>query len=260
MGMKYRLIESPPLSGAENMAIDEALFQCMENETRFPVLRLYTWISPTLSLGYSQNFSAKMWDSFKQNTQLHLARRITGGGAVLHNKELTYSFIAPKNKPLFGNNPKETFSLINQALLASLVYLGIEAKTRSDITSTPKGINFLCFQNHSQTDIIVNEKKLIGSAQARNRSAFLQHGSIQLSSSTLPSCHFLKENESSTNLSEIIENIPSLSQIKSAIIKGFEATFNCNFLPSSLITNENKLFLHLLSQKHLNPSWLFKNL
>ncbi|MBC8285183.1 MAG: lipoate--protein ligase family protein, partial [Nitrospinae bacterium] len=155
------------------------------NEGQVPAtLRLYGWKRPTLSIGYSQDISKYIdLESCKKNN-IPVVRRFTGGRALLHQYELTYSVIAPIPHPAFPGSLRGAFERISRAILESLEMGGIEAAqvaARKDRTrNTESGRSPACFSVANHCEITVQGKKLVGSAQRRLRSAFLQHGSVLL--------------------------------------------------------------------------------
>lgn len=173
--MRLRLLVDPPLPGAENMARDAALLAAQRPDGE-PLLRLYRWSPPAVSLGYNQDaarfdaaaIAARGWD---------LVRRPTGGRAILHHQELTYALVGASPSPLFGATLHSCYEVINRALLGFLRDLGIEAEESGpEPREALRGAS--CFRSAGQHEIRVGGRKLIGSAQRRTGSVFLQHGSI----------------------------------------------------------------------------------
>lgn len=184
----WRLILHPPNRGAWNMAVDEAILETVGRAEALPTLRLYAWSPPCLSLGYAQPLSdvdlealaALEWD---------IVRRPTGGRAILHTDELTYSVIGPPNDPRLANGVLESYQNLSRALLCSLTSLGINAesvemnqRTEAEEPSheVKKNQNPVCFEVPSNFEITLGGKKLIGSAQARRKEGVLQHGTLPL--------------------------------------------------------------------------------
>ena len=171
----WRLIISPPLDGATNMAIDEALFRYSSQ----PTLRFYSWSSPTLTLGYFQKAGKSLIVKCKENG-IDVVRRPTGGRAILHDNEITYSVVSS-----YKSFPKpSTLQGIYKALalwqIASFEAIGMNA-TLPDGGSTIKQnyvTNDACFLTSIQSEVMVEGKKICGSAQKRGNDSFLQHGSI----------------------------------------------------------------------------------
>jgi len=168
------------------MAVDEALLESAAECGR-AALRFYTWSEPTLSLGYFQNYSER--DSHLPSRECALVRRQTGGGAILHDRELTYSLALPVESPS-ARDASRLYEQVHIALVEVLARFGVEARfctpplaNLSPSSSTLAGEPFLCFQRRARNDLLVDDSKVCGSAQRRRRGAILQHGSILLACS-----------------------------------------------------------------------------
>jgi len=192
-----QVLVDPPEEGAWNMALDEALLLRAADEG-IATLRCYQWREPTLSLGYFQRLADRQ--QHPPSSSAPLVRRQSGGGAILHDRELTYSLALPSAHPL-AIRAQELYRVTHRLIIslldasrrseASIGQLDLaEAKTNGNTDTQP----FLCFQRRSSGDIILREMsleqreanhKLVGSAQRRRRGAVLQHGSILLDRSQL---------------------------------------------------------------------------
>lgn len=170
------LIERQPQSGARNMAIDEALLEAARRE-QFTALRFYRWSEPTLSLGYFQktlpeNLPAEL-------KELAQVRRLSGGGAILHHHEWTYSCVLPPFHPIAAD-PLTLYEIVHRKIVMLLNEQHIAVKLRGASTSESFDEPFLCFGRHDPRDIVLGKHKIVGSAQRRRRGAVLQHGSLLL--------------------------------------------------------------------------------
>src|SRR5579859_1906151 len=175
---RWRLIVDSPCDGPTNMAIDEAILEAVGKRQAPPTLRLFAWEPACLSLGYAQpaadvdqeRLGAHGWD---------IVRRMTGGRAILHTEELTYSVALPQDHPLVAGTILDSYRRLSMALLHALEALGIDA--HADKAEKPVGartpLGPVCFEVPSNYEITANGKKLIGSAQVRKDDATLQHGS-----------------------------------------------------------------------------------
>jgi lipoate-protein ligase A len=169
------IIEPAPAPGAWNMAVDEALLEAAIAEQRC-TLRWYQWSEPTLSLGYFQGADARPADPLLAG--LPLVRRLSGGGAILHHHELTYSCAIPAGHPLAAN-PHDIYIAVHERIIAVLGEWGISAALRG--TSFGKDLPeeaFLCFSRGDECDVVLAGFKVLGSAQRRRKGAILQHGSL----------------------------------------------------------------------------------
>jgi len=176
----WRLLITSPAHGAWNMAVDESILEAMGYSDSLPTLRLYAWEPACLSLGYAQpladvdipRLNARSWE---------MVRRPTGGRAVLHTDEITYSVIAPLSEPRVAGTVLESYRRLAQALVQALTLLSLPVQVNENTLTPPAtATNPICFEVPSTYEITVDGKKLIGSAQARRKEGVLQHGSLPL--------------------------------------------------------------------------------
>jgi lipoate-protein ligase A len=171
---QWRLLLSPPASGPDNMALDEALM-LRASETGQWVLRVYSWAAPTISLGRNQTARA-LYDLGRiRERGLSVVRRLTGGRAILHHREITYSVTGPTQA---AGGLRESYERINRLLLSGLRSLGIEAVTAGATTRAIAPGVTPCFDEPAAGELTLDGRKLAGSAQWRSEGALLQHGSI----------------------------------------------------------------------------------
>jgi lipoate-protein ligase A len=165
------------------MAMDEKLLAEADKGSSVPVLRFYTWNPPAVSLGRFQEVSSSVNAEACRKRGIDIVRRITGGRAVLHWRELTYSVISPIGNDLFPNEVLGTYKVIAAGLLAGFVGLGVPAEMVSPSGDHAHLVKCdrsepACFSSPSWYEILVHGRKIVGSAQRRLSGAFLQHGSI----------------------------------------------------------------------------------
>ena len=174
------LIESKSQSGPHNMAVDEALLESV-SQGGPASFRLYTWSDATISLGYFQrkNPEIELGGPFHG---LPVVRRLSGGGAILHHHELTYSCCIPPSH-LLAEDPSRLYDEMHARIQAALSDCGIEVTPRGEVEG--KESTFLCFARGDRRDLICRGFKVVGSAQRRRKGAILQHGSILLRRSAL---------------------------------------------------------------------------
>lgn len=264
----WRVIEHPPAKGAWNMAVDEAILESVFNGDSPPTLRLYAWEPACLSLGLAQPFAevdpqilaANGWD---------VVRRPTGGRAILHVDELTYSVIAHESEPRVNGGVLESYLRLSKALLEALKLLGLAPQAnQKDKEEKPEKPNPVCFEVPSNYEITVNGKKLIGSAQARRKGGILQHGALPLYGDLtriIEALHFRDDEAQARAKARLLAHAttverergkaPDWQQASEAFQRAFQNTLNLNFIPGDLTEKENTRTQKLMLEKYTHPSW-----
>jgi lipoate-protein ligase A len=171
--------------GPGNMALDEALLEAVADDPSAAVLRTYDWTVPTLSLGYFQRWADALADPRWQDAPI--VRRPTGGGAIWHDRELTYALVVPGDHPLARPNTA-LYHAVHEAIAGLLRSQGLAADRRGAEAAPEEASRpFLCFSDRDPEDIVAGGVKVVGSAQRRRAGAVLQHGAVLLArSSTTP--------------------------------------------------------------------------
>ena len=235
--MNWHLIDSGPNLGAYNMAVDEKLLARAQAGEQVPVLRFYTWNPPAVSIGRFQKIEAAVDAEACKQRGIDIVRRITGGRAVLHDQELTYSIIARTDDPLFPANVLGTYKIIAAGLLQGLRNLGIPAEMVSRSSRHADLVkkdakDAACFSSPSWYEILVHGRKIIGSAQRRLSGAFLQHGSILLSYDPALEAEVIPGGSGGDVVTsvrrELGKDIP-LAEVKQAFVKGFSEALGIIF-------------------------------
>ena len=176
---RWRLLRHGPASGAENMAIDEAITMAIAEGLARPTLRFYAWAPPCVSLGRNQKIAEI--DSARCAARGYaIVRRPTGGRAILHTDELTYSVIAPPDHPLMAGLVLDSYLRLSAGLVAGLARLGIAAEPAPGTNRAGADVSAACFEVPSAYEIVAGTRKVLGSAQARRARSVLQHGSLPL--------------------------------------------------------------------------------
>lgn len=239
--MDVRLILDEPREGPLNMGLDEALLQTADEAgpDAQPVLRIYSWSAPTLSLGYFQSHRDRQQHLESQGCPW--VRRATGGGAILHDRELTYSFVWPAAP---RTDPQPIYRLFHESLRRTLQRLGADAQ----LCSAPRRgapEPFLCFQRRAAGDLLMGELKVGGSAQRRHRRAALQHGSI-----------LWQRSPCAPQLPGIADLHPGLSTAE-AFRRRWLETLESEFemTPSSISSGELDLGVRLGRERFSSPRW-----
>ncbi|HEB11236.1 MAG TPA: lipoate--protein ligase family protein [Spirochaetales bacterium] len=260
----FRLILQPPMEGRRNMAIDEALLLKASEEDIAPVLRLYGFSPPTLSLGRFQRLGGMIDRGKIERNGITLVRRPTGGQAVLHDQELTYAVILSRAH-IEPFSKRAIYRFISSLLLEGLRALNIGGAVIRHRIGTPHNPD--CFRTSAEYEIAGREgNKLIGSAQVLTRSASLQHGSIPLNSSYTGISSYIiadqlsdkgeKAGEKPASLESELGRSISFSKAVSAFTAGFRKLIRIE--ESDLNREEMELAEELYLTKYLKKEWNLK--
>ncbi len=266
----WRYLPYAVYSGAENMAVDEALLLTMAHtQDPQPVLRFYGWSPATLSLGYAQSYHKEIDEDACLAEGIEIIRRPTGGRAVLHQYELTYSVIAPEHDPHVSGTVIESYLRISQALLKGLKALGIPAEMVA-CGGLNEASSSACFDAPSWYELVVEGRKLVGSAQVRREGMLLQHGSILLHFDADLLFHLLKfPNEEirqrlltgfrskACALDEVWTQPIEREELEQAICSGFCDIMGIELIRSQLTEQEKALAKDVLL-KYRSEEWTKK--
>jgi lipoate-protein ligase A len=245
--MKFRLLDTGFNNAFMNMAIDEALLSSKE-----PVLRFYQWKPAGLSLGYFQSINDINVEFCKRN-KIDIVRRLTGGNAVLHDNELTYAFIVDEPK----SSVVESYKEISKGILKALELLGLKAEMNEVVKKEKSAI---CFNDPSYYEILVNKKKIVGSAQKRVDGKLLQHGALLIGMDNEKYANCFKDadiekiNKRVTSINNELGSFISYDIVKKAMIKGFEEYG----LKESELTESEKKLAEELEKKYSSKEWNLK--
>ena len=263
----WRLLITPPARGAWNMALDESILEHIGRGESAPTLRLYAWTPACLSLGHAQPYADVDLPRLKQHGW-EVVRRATGGRAILHTDELTYSVIASSDEPRVEGSVLESYNRLAQALLLAVKSLEIPVEMKEGKANVGGTQNPVCFEVPSTYEITVNGKKLIGSAQARKKEGVLQHGSLPLTGDLTRICQVLVfENESvretasqrllerATTVESALGRRVSWETASQAFIHAFEAQLGLSFERGELSESESRRADELVREKYDQPSW-----
>ena len=262
----WRLVITPPLDGAMNMAIDHAILEAVIAGHTPPTLRLYAWQPACLSLGYAQPFAdvdverlaAAGWD---------VVRRMTGGRAILHADELTYSVAMPGDHALVAGDIVSSYRRLSGALVAGLRMLGVTPQADQRATDlTHSGP--VCFEVPSHYEITVHGKKLIGSAQVRKFGGVLQHGAIPLEGNITRVVDVLafadeaqRERERARlrrralTLSAAVGRPVGWEEAAAIVTRGFQNTFAIVFSTEMLSADESARAEELRATQYASDEW-----
>lgn len=272
----WYFVNSGPCDPAYNMALDEALLHWHSEGQIPPVIRFYEWNSAALSVGYFQKAQRDI--DFEQLHSLNIGfvRRPTGGRAVLHEHELTYSMIVSEQYPNMPKTVTEAYRVLSEGLLNGFRNLGLDAyfsipQTSEEKDALAKPKSAVCFDAPSWYELVVEGKKIAGSAQTRQDGVILQHGAILIDldeEKLLSIFKFANEELREKMRRKLPEKAVSINSLSTkditvemcieAFYEGFKEALNIN-LQSYELTNEQKLFVEQLAEsKYRSDEWNYK--
>ena len=234
------LIESEDLDGPTNMALDEVLWTESAHGTAF--CRLYGWADrPVLSLGYFQHADEVRSDP--RLRELPFVRRLTGGGAIVHDREITYSLALPARRAPATN---ALYDRVHRAIATSLVELGIPASVDAD-TQRGDRSDRLCFCRSDRFAVRVCGVKVLGSSQRRRQASVLMHGSLLLGSS--PAAPHVR------GLSDVLESVVSVESLRQALHRAVAAALDLDLQPIELARDLRLRAIALADSKYRTAAW-----
>nr|WP_133582014.1 biotin/lipoate A/B protein ligase family protein [Aureibacillus halotolerans] len=251
------------------MAADEMLMKWHREGHIPPVLRFYGWDPGGLSVGYYQKTENRFNTAELNKRGFELVRRPTGGQAVLHHKELTYSIIVSEDYPTIPSTIKETYKVLSEGLLRGFAKLGVVAEFSFPAENKPLG-TANCFEEASYYEINVEGKKAAGSSQTRQKGIILQHGSIPIwmrAEDLLELFHYPSERtkerayqrfaSKAFSLQEVLTPETTLADIRAAFFNGFQTSLNVPFERLELSNDQVEEIEQLAAEKYQNPAFLY---
>lgn len=262
---QWRLIYDKPTSGVRNMAVDAALLH-----SGTPTLRLYGWSPACLSLGYGQR-SSEVDMAAVERYGWQVVRRPTGGRAILHADEVTYSLTLPIDDPIAQGGIIDSYRRISAGLMAGLATMGLMADPPQEAESA-YGSGAICFETPAHYEIAVRGRKLIGSAQVRRKHALLQHGSLPLHGDMGRICdvlHYVDEaqraaarihvRQRATHLCDALNtDTVSWEVAAAALVQGIAATFQVCLNIAELTPAEEALAQTLMTDVYGSAEWTYR--
>ncbi|MCB0194912.1 MAG: lipoate--protein ligase family protein [Anaerolineae bacterium] len=268
----WRLLITPPLDGATNMAIDEAILHAVAEGSSIPTLRFFQWQPPTLTLGYNQHWTDIDLDAVER-LNYTWTRRATGGRAILHIDEVTYSLIIPQSNPRIEGGIMESYRVLSLGLIEGLKKLGVDAM-QADREGTlarrkaARKLGPVCFDTPNRYEIIWQDKKLIGSAQLRRKQTVLQHGTLPLFGQIDRIIDVLAFDDEerrqqrlllpdrATTLETVLGRVLDYDAVVAALADGFAQTLNLTFTTAPLTDREQELTEQLRATQYANDDWI----
>ena len=252
----FLLHEPEPLPAAENMARDEHLFHlCHEKKCGF--LRLYAWARPTFSIGVSQKARRALDLDFIRSAGGDYVRRLTGGKAVLHHHEITYAVVSSEDLFFEEHDLHQSYMLISRVLVQAIRSLGVDASLSKGSAAELSRSSNPCFSFPTPHEIEVNGKKIVGSAQKRDKQALLQHGSIPLAmdydlyagGANFPAAAL---RQSMTTWSDISSREPR--ELQAALVQSF-GEFTGSRLEPMAFGAADEIRIGALREKYASDAW-----
>jgi len=253
------------------MAVDEAMMRAVQAGVALPTLRLYAWSPPCLSIGAHQRVSEDINIEACVALGIHWVRRPTGGRAILHDAEVTYSVAVGQDDPRVSGDVMTSYRRISQGLMVGLRRLGVPAEM-----ADPQGAGHrlgpaACFAAPSPHEILVQGRKLVGSAQRRQGDVLLQHGSLLLDMDIerlMAVLRFASPEEQASMRARVVRESITLREIMgspvpyetvaTALEAGFREALGLELVPSDLTPWEREEVHRLLEEKYRHPAWLFR--
>ncbi len=272
----WHFINSGKCSPSYNMALDEALMEWNRVGEIGSVLRFYEWQQPTLSIGYFQNVHKEIDLAQLEKHKLALVRRPTGGRGVLHEHELTYSVIVSEDYPAMPESVTESYRTISSGLLEGFRNLGLHAEfsipmtdEQNEILKKPKSA--VCFDAPSWYELVVEGKKVAGSAQTRQKGTILQHGAILLSLDEEKLVSLFKfqsierQNkirlelpEKAISIDRLINRKVTIEECVEAFSSGFEKALHIKLEPLELSDKQLNRVKEIQEAKYAADDWTYK--
>lgn len=272
----WRFIDSGNCSPAFNMALDEALLDWHSKGLIPPTIRFYGWNPATLSIGYFQKVEKEIDLDVVKKHNLGFVRRPTGGRGVLHDQELTYSVIVSEEYPDMPKTVTEAYRVISEGILEGFKLLGLDAyfavpKTEEERESLKNPRSAVCFDAPSWYELVVEGRKVAGSAQTRQKGVILQHGSILLDiDEDLLFNLFKYPNDrvkermqrnfknKAVAINALRANSVTIEEAKDAFRKGFEKGLSIELTPYELTADELNEVQKIANEKYESDEWNFR--
>ena len=273
---KWYFINSGPCSPSFNMAMDEALLDWHSEGLIPPVIRFYEWNPATLSIGYFQSVEKEIDMEAVKRLGLGFVRRPTGGRGVLHEHELTYSVIVTESYPSMPATVTEAYRVISEGLLLGFQNLGLEAyfsvpNTDEQRENLKKPKSAVCFDAPSWYELVVEGKKVAGSAQTRQKGVILQHGAILLdldedklietfkfSSDALRNRVRNSLSQKAVSINKIISKPITIEECKTAFKNGFADALDIELVEYKLTQDQLDYVKELETTRYANDEWNYK--
>lgn len=276
----WRFVHTGNRSSAENMAIDEAMLTAHQEGITPPSVRFYGWNPATLSIGYFQQADKEVDFAALRSRGIGFVRRATGGRAVLHDRELTYSIIVSESYPGIPTSVTEAYRVLSMGLLQGFRNLGLDARMTGvdamdeaeETGASQSAGSSACFDSPSRYELVVEGRKIAGSAQMRAKGVILQHGSILLDLDTnlLFDVLSFPDERTKVRLKRVFESKAvavnacrrsrnespvTIQELEAAFLTGFAEGLGAELVPGKLTDLEEKRAQRLSIDKYASDGW-----
>jgi len=266
----WRLLMTDPGSGARNMALDEAIFRARAEGLVPPTLRLYSWQPPAVSLGRFQELDDRIDLAAIRARGYGLVRRPTGGRAILHSDEITYSVVVRETDIRNGQALMTSYQEISRGIEAGLSLLGVQATMGGERGGNERreALPTICFAKAARCDLVAEGRKVVGSAQTRSRGTILQHGSIPLTLdlddllAVLPGrraedleTRREKLRRAACGVADVVGRAVTCGQVAAAIRLGFQGSLGVELVEGAVTPQEAAWAEELETTKYGTAKW-----
>lgn len=264
----WKFLDSGYHDAATNMAIDEALLHFHSEDNIPPTIRFYGWKNPSLTVGHFQNVEKTIDFSGIEKHACDFVRRLTGGSAVLHDDELTYSIVVREEHPKIPRSVNKAYYILSQGLLEGYRLLGIDADFAIPERELLRERSAVCFEKPAIYEMIVDGKKISGNAQTRKDGVLLQHGSIPMSFNSdmlFDLFNFSSEKvrerqrtafeKKAISINDITKKKHTYAMLKRAFLHGFQKSLDVNTEPLELSEKQWQYIHFLADTKYRTKEW-----
>lgn len=268
MQEEWFFLDSGHQDAAVNMALDESLLNWHSEGIIPPTLRFYGWSNPTLSVGQFQNVNQSINFDAVHHYYCQFVRRLTGGSAVLHDNELTYSIVISEAHPAIPSTIQEAYYVLSKGLLEGFKNLGITVDYAIPEKSEARERTAVCFEKSAVYEMMVDGKKLTGNAQVRKKGVLLQHGSIPISMNTemlFDLFHFSSEkvkeerriafHKKAITIDQLTNSSNSYALVKDAFFQGFQKGLHIKLRSFELTEKQWEEVYQLAKTKYSGEEW-----
>jgi len=246
------------------MAIDEAISRAVQANLAPPTLRFFGWMPACLSLGQAQPGADVDVEACRVDG-VEVVRRPTGGRAILHTDELTYSVIAPDTEPRVAGSIVDSYRRLSEGLLRGLMLMGVPTQQAARPDGHDRQAGPVCFEVPSNYEIVFDGKKLVGSAQMRKPGVVLQHGTLPLHGDIARITKYLASRPDAdrvraraTTVEAAIRRVVSFEQAAESMAQGFAIVLNLDLQPGALIDRELEWAEALRREKYASDEWTYR--